>query len=308
MITVVGSLNMDLVIESPRLPAPGETILGRHFRRAPGGKGANQAYTVARMGMAGAMIGAVGDDAFGAEMVSILETAGVDATGVVRRARVASGVAMIVVDGNGQNQIVVAGGANDTLAPADITRQAALFRRSKAVVAQLETPLPTVAAALQLGRDHGALAVLNPAPLAPGSLALLRLCDWLIANENEISKLSGVEVRDVASARKAARAIKDSAACPNILITLGANGVWIDASSFTGHVPGFTVEAVDTVGAGDAFIGAFVTRLVEGAEAQEAAQFGCAAAALAVTKRGAQASIPARAEVEKVLERGKIGG
>lgn len=298
MITVVGSFNMDLFIEAPRFPAPGEAILGKNFRRAPGGKGANQAYAIARMGMPAAIIGAVGQDAFGDEMVANLMEVGVSTRGVARRETVASGTAMIVLDATGQNQIVVANGANDTLTPADVEAHRDLFTQSKAVVVQLETPLPSVEATLRLAREARVPAILNPAPFAPVGDALLHLCDWIIPNENEVAKLSGSEVRDAASAAGAAVAIKMRSACPRVLVTLGANGVWVDTPEFTGHVPGFKVKAVDTVGAGDTFIGAFVTRLVDGAGPREAARFGCAAAAIAVTRRGAQASIPTRREVE----------
>lgn len=303
MITVIGSFNMDLFIEAPRFPAPGEAILGKNFRRAPGGKGANQAYAVARMGTKTAIIGAVGRDAFGDEMVANLDAAGVDTRAVLRRDTVASGTAMIVLDASGQNQIVVANGANDTLTASEVAACAGLFRESRAVVVQLETPLDSVEATLRLARESGSLAVLNPAPFAPVSDELLGLADWIIPNENEASKLAGLEVRDAATAAFAATALKKRSHRENVLVTLGANGAWLDTPQFTGHMPGFKVRAVDTVGAGDTFIGAFVTRLVEGAEPREAARFGCAAAAIAVTRRGAQASIPTRVEVEEFLRR-----
>src|ERR1051325_1643538 len=284
MITVVGSFNMDLFIEAPRFPAPGETIHGKHFRRAPGGKGANQAYAVARMGRKAAIIGAVGQDAFGDEMVLNLDRVGVNTTGVVRRKDVASGTAMVVLDAAGQNQIVVANGANDTLTAPDVTAQAELFRQSKVVIAQLETTVPATEAALRLARECGALAVLNPAPFTPVNDGLLQLCHWIIPNEGEATKLSGVEVKDASTAAAAAKVLKQRSGCPNLAVTLGAQGVWLDSESFTGHVPGFKVDAVDTVGAGDTFIGAFVLRLLEGTEAGEAARFGGAAAAIAVTR------------------------
>jgi ribokinase len=208
---------------------------------------------------------------------------------------------MIAVDANGQNQIVVASGANQTLSPDDIARHAALFQRSKAVVVQLETPLPAVEAALRLGREAGALTMLNPAPCLELSDDLLRCCDWIVPNEIEASQLSGVTIRDRADVTAASTKLRRRSGGANVLITLGADGAWLDADAFAGGVPGYKVEAVDTVGAGDTFIGAFVTRLVEGAAAQEAARFSCAAAALAVTRRGAQAGIPFRAEVEEWL-------
>jgi ribokinase len=303
MITVVGSFNMDLFIEVPRFPAPGETLFGRNFRRAPGGKGANQAYTIARMGQPAAMIGALGRDAFGEEMAANLKAVGVNTTGVVWRNDIASGVGMVTLDATGQNQIIVANGANDTLAAEDVRQQSTLIAKSRALVTQLETPLESVEAALSLAREAGIPAILNPAPYSPVPDALLALCDWIIPNEIEAAKLSGIEVRDDKTAARAAAAIRKRSRCPNILVTLGANGVWIDTPHHSLHVPGFKVEAVDTVGAGDTFIGAWVTKLVEGADIREAVRFGCAAAAIAVTRRGAQASIPTRAEVADFLKR-----
>jgi len=301
MITVVGSFNMDLFIEAPRFPAPGETLFGRNFRRASGGKGANQACVIARMGHPAAIIGAVGRDAFGDEMLNNLVANGVNTGGVERRSEVASGTAFVTLDATGENQIIVANGANDTLSAADVSRQSELIRQSRALVTQLETPLESVEAALRLARELGALAILNPAPYSDVPDALLALCDWIIPNEHEAAKLSGLEVRDAQDAAKAAAVIRKRSNCPNIFITLGVNGVWLDTPQHRHHLPAFKVEAVDTVGAGDTFIGAFVTKLVEGADAREAARFGCAAAAIAVTRRGAQASIPTRAEVEKFL-------
>jgi ribokinase len=303
MITVVGSFNMDLVIEAPRFPAPGEAILGSNFRRACGGKGANQALAIARMGVPAGIIGAVGQDAFGDEMLANLSAANVNILGVARRSDVPSGTAMIVLDASGQNQIVVANGANDTLSAADIELHADVIRAGRALVVQLETPLPGVAAAVRIAANAGVPVLLNPAPFASVPDDLLRLCAFIIPNEGEAAKLTDVEVRDVESAAIAARRLRKRAPHAEILITLGANGVWIDAQTFTGHVPGFNVTAVDTVGAGDTFIGAFVVRMVEGSDVREAARFGCAAAAIAVTRRGAQTSIPVRAEVERFLVR-----
>jgi ribokinase len=302
MIIVVGSFNMDLFIESPRFPAPGETLFGKNFRRAPGGKGANQAYAITRMGQPAAMIGALGRDAFGEEMAANLNSVGVDMSGVVWRGDVASGVGMVTLDATGQNQILVANGANDTLAAADVRRRADLIKKSSALVTQLETPLESVETALSLAREAGIPAILNPAPFSPVPDSVLTLCDWIIPNEIEAGKLTGIEVCDDQSAARAAAAIRKRSKCPNILVTLGANGVWIDTPHHSLHIPGFKVNAVDTVGAGDTFIGAWVTKLVEGADLREAVRFGCAAAAIAVTRRGAQASIPTRAEVEEFLK------
>lgn len=301
MITVVGSFNMDLVIEAPRFPAAGEAILGKNFRRACGGKGANQAFAIARMGGRAAMLGAVGRDAFGDEMLANLQSTGVDTTGVVRRDHVASGTAMIVLDASGQNQIVVANGANDTLSAEDITRHTALIQRSRALVVQLETPLSSVTAAIEIAHAAGVPVLLNPAPFAPVPPELLHRCTFIIPNEGEASGLTGIEVRDIPGAARAAHQLRQRAPQAAVLVTLGAGGVWLETEAFAGHVPGFTVAAVDTVGAGDTFIGAFILRIIEGASVREAARFGCGAAALAVTRRGAQTGMPSRREVEEFL-------
>ena len=301
MITVVGSLNMDLIIEVPRFPSPGEAISGRHFRRAAGGKGANQAYAVARMGQACAMIGAVGADEFGKEMLVNLNTVGINTTGILVMPGTASGTAMILIDGAGQNQIALAPGSNGSLTAADIVAQKQLIQQSRALIAQLESTLVATETALRLAREAGVLTVLNPAPAGTVNDSLLRLADWIIPNEVEAQQLTNVPVSNPLSAGGAARILRNRSGNANIAITLGAQGVWLDTPPFTGHVPGFIATAVDTVGAGDTFIGAFVARLVEGATPKDAAYFGCAAAAISVTRRGSQASIPSRAEVESAL-------
>jgi len=300
MITVVGSLNMDLFIDVGQLPAPGETVVGRNFRRSPGGKGANQASAIARLGYPVAMLGAVGRDAFGDELVETLKQQGVGVDAIARRDGVASGTALIVLDAAGQNQIVIAAGANGTLSAADISGCAALLHRSRAVIVQQEIPLASVEAALRAARAGGALAVLNPAPFVPGCEALLPLCDWLLPNETEASRLAGFDVRDLESAARAARRFRDTSRGLNVLVTLGAVGAWIDTADFSGPIPAFAAVAIDTVGAGDAFVGTFVTRLVEGAAPPEAAHYASAAAAIAVTRHGAQSG-PSRAEADAFL-------
>jgi ribokinase len=301
MITVVGSLNMDLIVRVPRFPEPGEAIHGEDLQTACGGKGANQAYAVARMGHPAFMLGCVGQDGFGEAMLANLRAIGVDTSNVRQRAGVPSGTALILVqDASGQNEIVVASGANRTLTANDVQAAADVLSRSDAVIAQLETTLAATRMALTLARAAGRLSVLNPAPFAPLDDAFLALCDYLIPNENEAARLAGCEVSNVASAARAAEALRARGA-RNVLVTLGAAGVWVDAEGWRGHVPAFPVKAVDTVAAGDTFIGAFVTRIVEGAELREAVRFGCAAAAIAVTRPGAQPSIPARQEVDDFL-------
>ncbi len=289
---------MDLFIETERFAAPGETLFGKNFRRAPGGKGANQAYAIARMGMPSAIIGAVGQDLFGDEMIANVNSVGVNTSGVVRRHDVASGTAVITLDASGQNIIIVANGANFTLSAADIQGQEKLVASSKAVITQLETSLGSVQATLEMARHHKALTILNPAPFSMVPDSLLSLCDWLIPNEVEATRLSGIEVKTPSDAAEAVRIIHRRCGCKNTCMTLGGSGVWLDTADFAMLIPSYKVAAVDTVGAGDVFIGAFVTRLVEGANPAEAAKFGCAAAAISVTRRGAQSSIPTRSEVE----------
>lgn len=301
MITVVGSLNMDLLIDAPQLPSPGETVRGRNFRRSPGGKGANQACAVARMGVHCSMLGAVGNDPFGDELIAGLGADGVDVSAVRRIAETATGVAMITIDAAGQNQIVLAPGANDVLSPDDISRHSRLLRGSRAVIAQLEIPVATVTAALREARQGGALAVLNPAPCVALDDEVLGLCDWIIPNEIEAGQLVGRTVRSPEEARLAALELRRRSDGAGIAVTLGAEGVWLETREFSGLISAFAVRAVDTVAAGDTFIGAFVARLVEGATPVEAARMGCAAAAIAVTRPGAQASVPHRAEVEARL-------
>jgi ribokinase len=301
MVTVVGSLNYDLTIALPHFPLPGEAVIGGDLKTASGGKGANQAFAIAKMGAPAFLIGAVGQDSFGDEMIASLQRVGVDTSGVMRRDDSPSGVAMIWLDASGQNEIGVAMGANATLGASDVEQFRERIRRSRAVVAQLETTTEATEAAMRLARGHDVLSILNTAPFVPITDELLRLCDFVIPNENEATKLSEVEVVDLDSAAQAARAIRSRGA-KNALVTLGSNGVWLDCETWRGHVPAFKVKAVDTVGAGDTFIGAFVSRLTEGASVQDAARFGCAASAIAVTRYGSQPSVPTRKEVEEKLK------
>ena len=243
------------------------------------------------------MIGAVGNDSFGDELLASLQRQEIDVAAVAIRANTSSGVAIIAVDAAGQNQIVVVAGANDTVSPLEILHHADIFLGSKAVLVQLEIPIAAVEATLRQAKQGRALSVLNPAPYVELSDELLRLCDWIIPNEIEAGQLAGVTVRTTDDAALAAQNLRERSGGARVAVTLGAAGFWLASPEFTGLIPGFTVEAVDTVAAGDTFIGAFVTRLVEGNGPQEAARFASAASAISVTRRGAQASIPTRSEV-----------
>jgi ribokinase len=295
-IVVVGSLNMDLVARTPRLPAPGETVSGHAFATVPGGKGANQAVASARLGARTAMIGCVGDDAFGERLRSGLEADGIDCAGVRRAPGTSSGVALIVVDDAGRNGIVVVPGANGLLSPADVDARAETLAAARAVVFQLEVPLATVEHAARRARGLGKTVVLNPAPARPLPPDLLASTDVLVPNELEAAALVGAPVRSVEDAIAAGRRLR-AAGAGIVLVTLGAAGVVEVGPGDARHHPAARVEAVDTTAAGDTFIGGLCAALVRGRLLPDAIAFAQAAAAVSVTRPGAQPSIPFLREV-----------
>ena len=299
-ITVVGSLNMDLVVRSPRIPKPGETIIGSEFRTVPGGKGANQAVAAARMGAQVSMVGRVGDDAFGGALLDNLGASAVDRAFVTRDPEAATGIALITVDDGGQNSIVVASGANMCLLPADVDAAKAAIAASDALLLQLESPPETVTRAAEVARAHGVRVVLNPAPARPIPAALLSLVDVLIPNESETAYLAGMEVRDQAQAEAAAHSLRDSGV-GTVVLTLGERGAMLAWVGGTELFPAFDVTPVDTTAAGDAFVAGFAVALAEGRSLAEAVRWGNAAGALATTKMGAQPSLPTRRAVERLL-------
>jgi len=296
MIVVIGSINMDLVLRVPRMPLPGETLTGGAFRTIPGGKGANQAVACARLSgkVAGAqqvaMIGCVGDDAFGATLRAALVGDGIIDSHVTTLPGVASGIASILVDDKGQNSIVIAGGANDLLSPAHIDAARALIEQAGIVVLQLETPMATVVHAIQLARSLGKTVVLNPAPAASLPDGVLELVDYLIPNEIEAAMLAGVSPEGADA--KALAAALQKLGSDNVIITLGSKGVHAALYGGDFTFPAEVVQAVDTTAAGDTFIGGFVAGLASGMDEAEAIQQGQRAAAWSVTKPGAQTSIP----------------
>lgn len=297
MIVVIGSINMDLVLRVPRMPLPGETLTGGAFRTIPGGKGANQAVACARMsgkveagGQQVAMIGCVGDDAFGATLRAALVGDGIIDSHITTLPGVASGIASILVDDNGQNSIVIAGGANDLLSPAHIDAAKALIEQADIVVLQLETPMDTVVHAIKLARSLGKTVVLNPAPAASLPDGVLEQVDYLIPNEIEAAMLAGVAPDSTDIAALAAALQKQGS--DNVIITLGAKGVHAALYGGDTTFPAEAVQAVDTTAAGDTFIGGFVAGLASGMDEAESIQQGQRAAAWSVTKPGAQTSIP----------------
>ena len=294
-IVVLGSTNTDMVITGKRIPVPGETVSGGSFMMNPGGKGANQAVAVARLSAkrgACTFIAKVGDDLFGRESAVRLKRDGIVPRLVIDRKN-ASGTALILVDARGRNCISVALGANGTLSPADVRPFADDIRSAAALVMQLETPIETVLFAAETAHAAGVMVVLNPAPAAKLPAKLFKCIDWITPNETEAELLTGVKVVDRASADKAAAALRRRGV-KHVAITLGAKGCYADGAVY----PSVKVKAVDTVAAGDTFNGAFAVALVEGLPVPDAVAFAQRAAAISVTRPGAQSSVPSRGEVE----------
>jgi len=299
-IVVVGSLNMDLVIRTPRFPGPGETIIGSAFHTIPGGKGANQAVAAAKLGAQVTMVGRVGDDAFGTQQIANLSQLGIDVSRIQRDPEAATGVALIVLDEQGQNSIILAPGANMRLTLADLEAAEDALASAAILVLQLETPQKVVEQAIRVARAHGVVVLLNPAPARRLPPTLLSQVDVLIPNESETALLTGTEVNDIESARRAAAKLR-APGVGTVILTLGGRGALLLEGQKATHVPGYRVDVVDTTAAGDAFVGGFAVGLAEGQELAEAVRLANAAGALAVTKLGAQPSLPTRSEVEAFL-------
>jgi ribokinase len=298
LITVVGSINMDLVVRAPRFAHPGETITGESFLTVPGGKGANQAVAAQRLGGTVAMIGGVGEDAFGASMAQGLADEGIDVGHVDVRGGRASGVALITVNADGENTIIVVPGANGTLTTDDVTLARDVVLSADVLLLQLEIPMAVVQAAAAIAHDAGRTVILNAAPAAILPDSLLPLVDYLIVNETELFTVAGPAARDQ---HAAIRGLHDRGASA-IVVTLGGAGARLaprDEGPTLVHA--YTVDVVDTTAAGDAFVGAFAVALSEGLPPVEALRRGNAAGALTVTRAGAQPSLPTRDEVDAWL-------
>lgn len=299
-VVVVGSSNTDMIIKLERIPKPGETIIGGDFATAAGGKGANQAVAAARAGADVAFVARVGNDMFGRQAIEGFVSDGINTKHVIEDPGNPSGVALIFVDEHGENSIAVASGANAQLTPADVREARDAIAGADILLVQLETPVETVRAAVELAADNGIRVVLNPAPAQPLGEDVLRSVSVLTPNETEATLLSGVHVTDVVDAEKAAAKLA-SMGPDAIVVTMGARGAFVLESDRRELVPGFQVDAVDTTAAGDVFNGALAVALAGGAALVEATRFANAAAALSVTKLGAQPSAPARAEVDELI-------
>lgn len=293
---VVGSLNMDLVMRVTRLPQAGETLSGHGFALAEGGKGANQAVASARLGARVAMVGRVGPDSFGTQLRAGLLRDAIDATHVTISHDAPTGVAMIMVDDTGENRIILAPGANLALSAADIDAAAGPIGRARLLVAQLEVPVPAVTRAIAHAARAGAGVVLTPAPAAPLPADVWPRVDYLIPNETEASLLTGIAVQDMVSADRAARALL-ARGVRHVLLTMGAQGVFVLDGDGARVLPARDVSVVDTTAAGDCFAGGVVAGLCEGMTLDQAAHLGIEAASLCVTRAGAQPALPYRAEL-----------
>ena len=299
-IVVVGSINTDMVVRALQLPRAGETVLGGDFTQGAGGKGANQAVAAARAGAAVAMVGCVGDDQRGRDAVDGLRREGVGVSQIHRLSEAASGVALIVVDADGQNCIAVAPGANACLTPAMMHHAEPLLAAAEVVLVQLEVPLDAVVEPATLASGHGARCILDRAPAQPLPDALWRHLALITPNVTEAAALTGREIRDQGDVRAVAGVLLERGV-ESAIVTLGPDGALVATRQAQIVIGGLAVETVDTTAAGDTFAGALAARLVEGTDLVDASRFANAAAAVAVTRMGAQPSVPTRDEITRML-------
>ncbi|MEN5029162.1 ribokinase [Pseudomonas sp. Ps21-P2] len=303
-VVIVGSLNMDLVTRAPRLPRAGETLAGQSFVTVPGGKGANQAVAAARLGASVAMVGCVGDDAYGEQLRTALLAEGIDCQAVTPVSGESTGVALIVVDDSSQNAIVIVAGGNGHVTASVVDSFDALLSGAEVIICQLEVPLDTVGHVLKRGHELGKTVILNPAPASgPLPAEWFAWIDYLIPNESEATALTGLPVNSTASADAAASALL-KAGVSKVIVTLGEQGALFASASRSEHFPAPKVQPVDTTAAGDTFVGGFAAALADGKSESDAIRFGQVAAALSVTRSGAQPSIPTFAEVQASAAQG----
>lgn len=296
-ICVVGSINVDLTFRTRQLPRPGETLAGHGFQLGFGGKGANQAVMAARLGAQVAMVGKVGRDLFGEQTLDHFRGEGIDITYVRKDADHPSGTAAILVDDQARNCIIVVPGANQRLTPQDVRDAAEAIRQTDLLICQLEIPIETTLEALRLAGEAGISTIFNPAPAAELPGELLTLCNLCVPNETEAELLTGIALD---SPEEAALALRERGAA-RVIITLGDRGALVADGQGNEFIRGMSVKAVDTSGAGDAFIGALAVYLGEGLSMRDAVRRANAVAALSVTRAGTQASFPTRAEVDAFM-------
>lgn len=299
-LVVLGSVNADHVLQVASFPRPGETLLGHSYAVIPGGKGANQAVAAARLGADIAFIACVGDDSFGHKMIKEFALDGINTQAVMVETDKPTGIAMIQVAATGENSICISAEANACLTPERLMPHNQLIEQADTLLMQLETPIATITRAANIAKQAGTRVVLNPAPAQPLSDELLAVVDLITPNETEAELLTGIKVTDMASAQVAANVLH-AKGISEVMITLGSQGVWISTDGIGKQVKGFRVDAVDTTAAGDTFNGGLLAGSQAGLALDEAIRFAHAAAAISVTRVGAQTSIPSKAEVTAFL-------
>lgn len=304
-IVVVGSSNTDMIIQVKKIPKPGETVIGGKFSMAAGGKGANQAIAAVRAGGNVTFVSRIGKDMFGDSSLKNFAKDGLNVDNIIRDSDKPSGVALIFVDAKGENSIAVASGANAKLSSIDIDNLRDVISSANILLMQLEIPMETIEAAAQVAFENNVKIILNPAPTQPLNDNLLKKISVITPNETEIEMLTGVPVKNEEDAERAAKILTDKG-IGVVIITLGSSGAFVFSNTFKGLVPSYKVKAVDTTAAGDVFNGAFAVALSENKNIKEAVIFANAAAAISVTRLGAQASVPYKKEIYNLLEKEKI--
>jgi len=305
-VVVVGSLSQDLVVKASRRPAKGETLRGTDFGMFAGGKGNNQALAAARAGAQVTMVGRVGADTFGEMLLTTLKANQIETKFMAVDEAVGTGIAVITIDGDGDNSIIIAQQANLKLSAQDVERASAAIGESKVLLMQLEVPIETVVAAAQKAHLSGTAVILNPAPAPEEQLPaeLLRLVDVFVPNQTEAALITQMEVPDMVAAAEAAKRLRQMG--PKlVIITMGEQGAFVLSDTLSETIPAFRVQATDTTAAGDAFCGALAAALSRGEDVREAISFGCAAGALATTKLGAEPSLPTLAEINRLMDEQK---
>ena len=299
MITVIGSINMDLLVQSDEIPKIGETLVGNRLLQIPGGKGANQGVSIAKLGGEITFLGKVGNDAFGSLLIESMKDAGVDVD-LIEKENLETGVALINVDKDGNNNIVVIPGANNLVDVEYIRKNKEVIKKSDAIVLQLEIPLDTVKEALRIAKDFDKLTILNPAPAYDLDDEIIQNIDILIPNEHELGRLSKVEIVDEASLIEASNILLNKG-IREIIVTLGSKGVFYINPDGYRLIDAYKVKAIDTTAAGDSFVGGFVKSYIEDRDIYKAIDRGQKTAALSVQRIGAQSSLPTREEVENFI-------
>lgn len=297
MIIVIGSLNLDLVVNTRKIPRPGETVMGKDFKQISGGKGGNQADAAAKLGGEVTMIGAIGNDEMGKILKNSLKNDGVNVENVITKPDEPTGIAVIIVEDSGDNSITVAPGANYMLNSKDIENVENVIKKGKVVLIQLENKIDTVKTSLKIGRESGAVTILNPAPAVELDEEILKYVDIITPNETELEILTGVKTDSLENVEKAGKLLLQRG-IKEIVVTLGEKGcMWIN-SNIVKHYPAYMVKAIDTTGAGDSFNGALAVSIDNGGDMETSILYAMKVGAMTVTKEGAQTSLPLKEEVE----------